>query len=284
MVFHNRWRSDALKRKDIASGDLKKRALGRAFETAAVRRAAHALASLKRLIASEWSPIRLAADFKAWQLDGDYLEFGVYTGMSFSNAWHLIRGAERTRGKAHQTRFFAFDSFEGLPESKDLDRVYAPYAQGAYAASRHEFERNIAEAGVDLRDVTVVPGFYEKSLVPGLKERIGLQKAAIVYIDCDLYASAVHVLDFLTDLLVDGAIVIFGDWYLFHANPELGQQRAFREWLAKNPSLRASPFVHVPHIYHQSFIIHRVLPAEKQETEQRGGQSKNNGKQRSAEN
>jgi hypothetical protein len=264
-MFEHRWRADALKKKDIASGNIKKRLVARAFESSAVRRAVHSLAKAKQRMAPEWSPIRAAADFKAWQLDGDYLEFGVYTGKSFSNAWHLIRDAEDNRGKPHTTRFFAFDSFEGLPESKGFDSVYTPYASGSYAATRAEFERNVAETGVDMRDVVVVPGFYEHSLQSGLKERVGLSQAAVVYIDCDLYASAVHVLDFLTDVLVDGAILIFGDWYLFHANPDLGQQRAFKEWLAKNPQFRAAPFVHVPHIYHQSFIIHRAIPAEKKD-------------------
>jgi hypothetical protein len=258
-----RWRAEALKRKDAASSDWKKKMKARIFERALPRIAAHRLAQAKQRITPEWTPIRAAADFKAWQLDGDYLEFGVYTGKSFSHAWHLIRAAEANRQKATSTRFFAFDSFEGLPESKGLDRIYDPYATGSYAASEGEFLRNLKESGVDLSEVVVVPGFYDRSLGPGTKERIGLEKAAVVYIDCDLYDSAVAVLDFLTDVLVDGAIVIFGDWYLFHANPELGQQRAFKDWLHKNPQLRATPFVQVPHVYHQSFIIHRSVGAER---------------------
>src|SRR6266568_3789708 len=42
---------------------------------------------------------------------GDYLEFGVFRGQSFIMACNL--------GLDLDMRFFAFDSFEGLPDSKE---------------------------------------------------------------------------------------------------------------------------------------------------------------------
>ena len=41
---------------------------------------------------------------------GDYLEFGVYQGSSLIMAFHLAR-----RYRLNTMRFFAFDSFAGLP-------------------------------------------------------------------------------------------------------------------------------------------------------------------------
>ncbi len=57
--------------------------------------------------------LELAAAFKHDQkIEGDYCEFGVYTGRSFVHAYKALTRQEKTPS----TRFFAFDSFEGLPE------------------------------------------------------------------------------------------------------------------------------------------------------------------------
>ena len=56
-------------------------------------------------------------------------------------------------------------------------------------------------------------------------------------IDCDLYESTVPVLDFLTDLVGQGTVLIFHDWFRFKGRPDCGEQRACREWLARNPQL-----------------------------------------------
>ena len=42
------------------------------------------------------------------QLDGDYLEFGVYEGFSFASAFHFAH-----RQGLEEMKFFAFDSFQG---------------------------------------------------------------------------------------------------------------------------------------------------------------------------
>ena len=61
-------------------------------------------------------------------------------------------------------------------------------------------------------------------------------------IDCDLYESTVPVLEFLTDLVGQGTILIFHDWFRFRASPNCGEQRACREWLERNPHLELVEF------------------------------------------
>lgn len=189
-----------------------------------------------------------AASFMAWnQIEGDYLEFGVYQGDSFATAYRAIRAQRRLhssfvekspeyqRKKQTCPRFVAFDSFSGLPEG--LGARHADYAPGAYACTQDEFTGNIAGLGVDLKDVIVVPGFYDKTLNSTTKEQHGLRRAAIVMIDCDLYESTVPVLEFLTDLVDQGTILIFHDWFRFRGSPKCGEQRACREWQERNPHL-----------------------------------------------
>jgi len=76
-----------------------------------------------------------------------------------------------------------------------------------------------------------------------------------VWIDCDLYSSTRTVLDFITPYLQYGTLLLFDDWFAFLADPNAGQQRAFREWLEKNPQLRAVELMRFGWCGN-SFVIH----------------------------
>jgi O-methyltransferase len=154
------------------------------------------------------------------KISGDYLEFGVYRGTSFISAYkHALACGLSTM------RFFAYDSFEGLPNGEG-----AVFRQGDFAAPEALFRRMIGRAGVDLSRCVITRGFYSDTLTSGHKRRHALRRAAIVHVDCDLYTSTRDVLRYVEDLLVPGSIVIFDDWYAFR-NPETeGEGRAFSEW------------------------------------------------------
>ncbi len=178
--------------------------------------------------------IRTAASFVTWnQIEGDYLEFGVYRGESLAAAYHALLSNRVHSSGSDAPRFFAFDSFEGLPPGPGERQ--ADYFPGAYGCSEAEFKANIAKEGVDFTRVIAVPGFYDRTLNQETKEKYGLKRAAMVMIDCDLYESTVPVLDFLTDLVGQGTVLIFHDWFRFKGSPNCGEQRACREWLARNP-------------------------------------------------
>lgn len=186
------------------------------------------------------------------QLPGDFLEFGVYEGVSLARAFRFAR----MKG-INEMRFIAFDSFQGLPAATGSDAVaYEQFRQGEYAASVDEVQQKLRAYQVDLDLVHLVPGWYEQTLVEDTKQRFALRQAAVVHIDCDLYKSAVPALRFITDLVQDGTVLIFDDWFCFRGSPEHGEQRAFREWLADNPSLRASEF-HRFSWHGNSFLLHR---------------------------
>jgi hypothetical protein len=91
--------------------------------------------------------------------------------------------------------------------------------------------------------LVTVKGFYERSLTPALRDRLLPQKAAVIYIDCDLYASAAVVLDFIVPFLQEGTVIVFDDWNCYYANPDRGERRAWREFLEAHPDLRFEPFV-----------------------------------------
>lgn len=198
--------------------------------------------------------IRAAASFVTWnQIEGDYLEFGVWQGYSFATAYHEILNQrlnhhqsgfdspEYNHWKSQRPRFFAFDSFEGLPKS-DKEIPMVDYQAGSYACSQDQFSANLKARNVDLNDVIIVKGFYEESCNTSTKDQYKLRKAALVMIDCDLYASTVPVLNFLTDIVQQGTIIIFDDWFRFKGDPDSGEQRACKEWLERNPQLELIEF------------------------------------------
>jgi hypothetical protein len=179
------------------------------------------------------------------QVEGDYLEFGVWRGTSMISAYESHSAAEsffrelKIESYASRSltpmRFFGFDSFEGMPEPEEHDA--GTYRAGDFAVSLGDVQTRLLAAGVPRARFELVPGFFEQSLNDETRRRLGLRHASIVHVDADYYESAAVVLKFVTDLVVTGSIIIFDDWYLYRCDPTKGQQRAMREWLAANPSI-----------------------------------------------
>ncbi len=173
------------------------------------------------------------------RVEGCYLEFGGFAGGSLIDAFH----ATRDYGSLNSMRFFVFDSFEGLPQPVGLDAgEFLRYKQGQYACNLDLYKQNIRKQGVDLDRVTCIPGWYHETLNEELKRQLPIMKAAVVLIDCDLYESTVPALDFITDYIQDGTVIIFDDWFSYKGRLDRGEARAFNEWLAKNPSIRAQEY------------------------------------------
>ncbi len=166
-------------------------------------------------------------------IEGDYLEFGVWKGRSFARAYNIWKYLFQAKGRLSEMRFFAFDSFQGLPETSESSE----FKRGQYFSTEKSFKKNIAAQDVDLLKVVTAPGWFEDTLNQETKNHFNLKKAAVIFVDCDLYESAKAVLDFLTDIIQDGAILIFDDWFVFKGHSDKGEQRAVKEWLKNNPQI-----------------------------------------------
>jgi hypothetical protein len=174
------------------------------------------------------------------QLQGDYLEFGVFEGKTFSYAFKIMARL------FPEMQFVALDSFEGLPEPKGIDandNYTSGFYKGQFACGDEQFENNLRACGVDMSRVSMIKGWFDSSLSPGGHASDTVSKVAAAWIDCDLYESTVPVLNFLTSRLSVGAVLLFDDWRCYRNLPEFGQQRACREWLALNPQIKLNEFV-----------------------------------------
>lgn len=195
--------------------------------------------SIRRSII-DW-PLDFATELTVMNnVEGDYHEFGVFEGRS------MIRVAKRfmkdlPHEKLKNMRFYAYDSFEGLPETSDR---YAPshFYKGSFKAPRPLFEDNFKSAGLPYDQLKIIPGFYDESLTSELAANLFKnRKIAMIYIDCDIYESAIPIFDFITSGLQVGTVLVIDDWVRHHAHPNHGIQRAYNEWLTKNPSIKTTP-------------------------------------------
>jgi hypothetical protein len=191
---------------------------------------------------------------------GDYLEFGVYVGTSLI----CMHRASKAVGLG-SLRLFGFDSFQGLPEAAARDDE-GPWQPRQYRAEYGFVRKRMTRAGIDWSRTVLVPGWFEETLRPALAGEFGIEKAGIVMIDCDIYMSARTALGFCAPLIQDRAVVVFDDWNSGGlAAKGLGERRAFEEFMAVNPDLRAKEL----DTYHENakvFLVTRTgtreAPAE----------------------
>ncbi len=163
------------------------------------------------------------------------MEFGCHGANTMRHAWDCFRWQ-------FDWQFLAFDSFQGLPQMEDFDRssIFVP---GNLSTSEASFIDIVVRHGLPRERLRTVKGFYSDSLTPALRSELEPTKAAVIYIDSDLYESAVTVLDFTRHFLQIGTIVVFDDWNCYHARPDMGERRAWREFLERNSHLQFVDFV-----------------------------------------
>jgi len=177
-------------------------------------------------------------------LNGWYFEFGSHTARTMRAAWDAFH-------VLYDWKYAAFDSFEGLPDLEEIDRMPI-WLKGALKTSEEDFIRTVVKHGLPREKLVTVKGFYDQSLNEEVKKRFLPERATVLYVDCDLYQSTVPVLEFAKDFFQRGTVLVFDDWFCFHGDSQRGQRRAFAEFRERYPSLRFEQFVHTNEI--QTFI------------------------------
>ena len=178
-------------------------------------------------------------------IQGYYFEFGCHEANTMRMAWEHFQ-------HLFDWQYVAFDSFEGLPEIVEIDKQEI-WEKGKLKTEESEFIKIVTKSGMPEEVLRTVKGFYDESLTDELANKLLPQKAAVIYIDCDLYSSTVPILKFIKPLLQKGTIIVFDDWYCFYGDPNKGEQKAFREFKERNPQLQFVDFVRTNEA--QSFIF-----------------------------
>jgi O-methyltransferase len=122
----------------------------------------------------------------------DYLEFGVFEGESIAQWCALNQNAG--------SRFFGFDSFEGLPEDWHSGKRRGAFSTGGKAPE-------IADPRVSF-----LAGWFQESL-RGFVASYRPQSQLVIHVDCDLYSSALYCLTTLDPVISPGTLIVLDDFF-----------------------------------------------------------------------
>jgi O-methyltransferase len=122
----------------------------------------------------------------------DYFEFGVARGDSL-RSWCALNSHP-------ETRFFGFDSFEGLPENWTSSRP-----KGAFSTSGKT---------PDISDprVRFIVGWFQHSLPEFLQSYQSINRL-VIHNDSDLYSSTLYCLTAMNAFIPAGTLIIFDEFY-----------------------------------------------------------------------
>jgi O-methyltransferase len=146
----------------------------------------------------------------------DYFEFGVYRGESIAY-WSKLNSHP-------QSRFFGFDSFEGLPTN------WTPSITAGHFSTDGEPPET-----ADPR-VTFVKGWFQDTLHTFLST-FTRRSRLVIHHDSDIYPSVLYCLTKMDDVLVPGSILLFDEF-----SDPLHEFRAFEDYCAayrRNPKALA---------------------------------------------
>lgn len=140
------------------------------------------------------------------QIDGLYLEFGVYSGNTIN---HIA-------GEINNKSVYGFDSFEGLPED-----WRSGFEKGMFKV------QNLPEVKTN---VSLIKGLFDETIPEFVSDH--KDKCAFVHIDCDLYSSTKTVFDNFSEQIVSGTVIVF-DEYFNYPNWQEHEYKAFKEFIEK---------------------------------------------------
>lgn len=137
-------------------------------------------------------------------LDGLYLEFGVFAGVTINKIAQLC--PDKT--------IYGFDSFSGLPED------WGNTPKGTFG---------IPQPPPVEKNVELVIGWFDAKL-PSFCHSIGDKPAAFIHIDCDIYSSTQTILSQLKPRIIPGTIIVF-DEYFNYPGWRQHEWKAFQEFI-----------------------------------------------------
>ena len=164
-------------------------------------------------------------------VDGDYLEFGVFTGSSFCHSIRCCKSLAKLNPKTLNTKFYGFDSFAGFGTLAEDDK-HPFYTDENFATSLPAVKRRAHRVAGDIK-FQLIPGFFSDSLRVGASQ-LGIKKSRIIFIDSDTYSSASQALTFCISTVQEGSFIILDDYYSYRGSEHKGVKRAFHEFVVQS--------------------------------------------------
>ena len=169
------------------------------------------------------------------QINGNYLEFGVFTGSSFNYAIKANKKIEKIFGETN-CEYIGFDSFKGFGEVKDED-IHPGFTDQFFSVNERKVIKNINKIarGEKFR---LIKGFYQNTIKNRTTEDLEIfNKSRVIMIDCDLKESTQLALEFIKPSLQEGTIILFDDFLDYKGSMEKGECGAFEDFKKKYPEI-----------------------------------------------
>ena len=205
----------------------------------------------------------MATRFVDYELvQGDIVEFGVYTGRSLALLSYYHETFKQTiHGNVVPRRLVVgLNSFSGLPQN-----THERWPEGLFRVN-HSYHPTIAKgevvtpervrdffAACDLPRPLIISDYFKNI---AREVNTATDKVALIHIDCDLYESTLEALNLVRPKIQDGSVILFDDWFNFRASRDEGEQKAFLEFLELNPQFEAIPY-QLYATFGKSFIFKR---------------------------
>tara|TARA_Y100001958_G_C21182981_1_gene512530 strand:+ start:486 stop:1181 length:696 start_codon:yes stop_codon:yes gene_type:complete len=160
----------------------------------------------------------------------DYLEFGVFEGYTIKY-WSKIN-------KDSNSRFYGFDTFEGLPES---------WGNNIYGLDKNTFDTKGKMPKMNDKRVSFIKGLFQNTL-PKFMKTFKNRNHLIIHNDSDLYSSTLFTLTNSNEILTPGTIIIFDEFMSI-----LHEFRALEDYCSSY--MRKYKVVAAANLYSQIVII-----------------------------
>ena len=150
-------------------------------------------------------------------ISGDFVEMGCYKGDTSLLLAEIVKASEK--------KLWIYDSFEGLPEKREVDKsvMGVLFRGGELAVTKREVKQRFLRANLP---VPVIKKAWFSELVENdLPEQI-----AFAFLDGDFYESIKDSIKLVAPKMSDGGVMVVHDY----TNPALpGVKRAVDEWMQK---------------------------------------------------
>jgi O-methyltransferase len=163
-------------------------------------------------------------------LQGDYIEFGVFTGSSFCHSIRCVKSLVNINSSLLSTKFYGFDSFEGFGELISEDK-HPFYEDTNFEANYKKVNSRVKKVAKGL-SYKLIKGFFSETLKQGAKS-YGIEKTRIIFIDSDTYSSAIDALLFALPTIQEGTYIILDDYFSYKGSQKHGVAKAFLEFSEK---------------------------------------------------
>jgi O-methyltransferase len=162
------------------------------------------------------------------EVNGDYLEFGVFTGSSFCHSIRCCYFTQNLNSNVKETKFYGFDSFAGFGNIEENEK-HPFYTDTNFDTNYDKVNRRVNKISGNF-SFKLIKGFFNETLKNGA-DSFGIKYSRIIFIDSDTYSSANEALTFCIPTIQEGTYLILDDFFSYKGNSEKGVAKAFNEFL-----------------------------------------------------